>query len=355
MNNTIRIHPEGENLIVHLSYSSERVEKMRTLPNRKWDANRKVWVIPHTDGSLALIRRLFADVPFQLDSTLLAPEHSALVTASDREMRMRKYSGQTRKAYRNHLRRFLATLSVSPEQVTDAEIHKYLLHLIDDKGVSKSYLNQTISAIKFCYNYVIRQPKIISNLPRPQKQRKLPTVLSRNEVLAIIRALKNPKHRALVILAYSAGLRVKEVVCLKCTDIDFDRRQIIVRRGKGDKDRYVPLSHVTATAVKIHLDYYNPTKWLFESPRPGRHITTRTAQKVLGQAVEKSGIQKPTTMHTLRHSFATHLLEDGTDLRYVQELLGHSRPETTMIYTHVTRKDLLNIRSPLDNFAPETL
>ena len=351
MNNTIRIHQEDNNLIIHLPYAPERVEKIRTLPNRQWDAKRKLWIVPNEKDLLLHLKNLFADATLDIHVSLTPNQIDAQVKALDRALRLQKMAFDTRKTYRNRIRNFLQAMTKPPEFIQDKDIHAYLLTLIDERDVSKSYLNQNISALQHYFSLVLEQPKTIKNIPRPRKQKKLPTVLSRQEVLAVVQAIQNPKHRAIVILAYSAGLRVKEIVQLKCADIDYDRRQIIVRRAKGDKDRYLPLSMVAENVIKVYVNYYHPKYWLFESPRHNRHITTRTAQKVIDQARKKSGIKKHATMHTLCHCFATHLLEDGVSLRHVQELLGHSRPETTMIYTHVTRKDLLNIQSPLDKFA----
>lgn len=177
-------------------------------------------------------------------------------------------------------------------------------------------------------------------------------LLEKNDHVRItIRAVTNPKHRLLLMLTYSAGLRVSEIVSLKIENIDYDRGLILVRQGKGKKDRYTTLSTTVLMELQNYLKTYRPNKWLFSGLEPDKHISTRTAEHILTNAREKAGIIKHATVHTLRHSFATHLLEDGTDLRYVQELLGHSRPETTMIYTHVTKKDLGKIRSPLDNFV----
>jgi site-specific recombinase XerD len=155
------------------------------------------------------------------------------------------------------------------------------------------------------------------------------------------------------MLTYSAGLRVSEIVSLKVENIDYDRGLILVRQGKGKKDRYTTLSTTVLMELQNYLKTYRPNQWLFQGLEPDKHLSTRTAEHILTNAREKAGIIKHATVDTLRHYFATHLLEDGTDLRYVQELLGHSRPETTMIYTHVTEKDLIKIRSPLDNLMVE--
>ena len=208
-----------------------------------------------------------------------------------------------------------------------------------------------ISAVKFLYNVVLKSPRVVGDVPRPRQEHKLPSVLSRKEIIDLLNAVTNPKHRLLLMLTYSAGLRVSEIVSLRVEDIDYDRGLIRVQQGKGKKDRYTTLSSIVLQELLNYQKTYQPVKWLFPGADKDKHLAARTAQNVLAKGREKAGITKHFSIHTLRHSFATHLLEDGTDLRYVQELLGHSRPETTMIYTHVTEKDLKRISSPLDKFA----
>lgn len=267
------------------------------------------------------------------------------------ELRLRGYSPRTIKVYLAHVSAYQRTLRVPAEEAGEEEIRRHLVDLVERKRVSRSYLNQSVSAIKFLYRNVFRAPTAMDGLPRPRGERKLPQVLSRDEILRLIATPRNPKHRILLLLAYSAGLRVSEVVRLRVDDIESDRGLIRVRGGKGRKDRYTTLSPLVLEALRDYWRVFRPRPFLFPGQRPGRHLTARSAQKVLDRARRCAGIREGVSMHTLRHSFATHLLEDGTDLRYVQELLGHRRPETTMIYTHVTQKDLTRIRSPLDNMT----
>lgn len=185
-------------------------------------------------------------------------------------------------------------------------------------------------------------------IPQPKLERTLPVVPSPEEVARILEALKNPKHRAILMLVYAAGLRVGEVVRLKPEDIDSDRMLIHVRQAKGRKDRYVMLSPVALEVLEDYWKLDRPGRWLFPGGRPGRHLTERSVQKVLKRAVAKAGIRKRITVHSLRHAFATHLLESGTDVRYIQKLLGHKSTRTTEIYTKVSKRSLQAIRSPLD-------
>ena len=289
--------------------------------------------------------------PFEKDfeSIQISPGNASYFKAFEDELRLRGYSPTTRKNYRNQLKAFAEFIVIDLSEVNDGVVRSFLFHLIDDKQVSRSFLNQAISSIKFFYCNVVKNPVVINEIPRPRGEGKLPSVLSREEIIRLINSVNNIKHKVLIMLAYSAGLRVSEIVRLRAENIDSDRGLIQVKNAKGRKDRYTTLAEVAREALNIYCKAFQPQRWLFPGADEDKHISTRTAEKVVEQARERAGIIKPFSIHTLRHSFATHLLEDGTDLRYVQELLGHNRPETTMIYTHVTQKDLKKIRSPLDN------
>ncbi len=185
-------------------------------------------------------------------------------------------------------------------------------------------------------------------IKRPKKDRKLPAVLSREEISKLLSSIANVKHKAILMLTYSAGLRVSEVVKLKLEDIDTERKLIHIRGAKGRKDRYTILSDVAMNTLKLYIESYHPENWLFPSKEDNSYITVRTVQRIFEDACNKAEIKKDVTVHSLRHSFATHLLESGIDLRYIQELLGHKSSKTTEIYTHVSNRDLGKIQSPLD-------
>jgi site-specific recombinase XerD len=191
--------------------------------------------------------------------------------------------------------------------------------------------------------------KFMYEIKRPHKDKKLPVVLSKEEVAKILSSIDNIKHKAILMIIYSAGLRVGEVVKLKVEDVDSNRMLVHVKGAKGRKDRYTLLSKTALEILREYWRKYKPAKWLFEGARDGRYLSTRTVEKLLTHACEKAGIKKEVSVHTLRHSFATHLLESGTDLRYIQELLGHANSKTTEIYTHVSTKSLGKIQSPLDS------
>ncbi len=269
--------------------------------------------------------------------------------AMRREMLLRGYSPRTIKVYIKHVSNFVRYFGKSPTELNQDQVCLYLMHLTEAKGVSTAYRDQAVSALKFFYGRVLGETFTAESLPRPKKEYKLPAVLSAGEVKQFLGSVRNIKHLAILTLMYSAGLRVGEVVKLSVDDIDSARNMIHVRGGKGRKDRYSLLSAVALEVLRMYVRMYRPEEWLFPGERKGRHITIRTVQKVVEQTRERAGIRKAFSSHTLRHSFATHLLESGTDLRYIQELLGHKSSKTTEVYTHVTRRDIARIKSPLDN------
>jgi site-specific recombinase XerD len=258
---------------------------------------------------------------------------------------VRKYSPRTRKRYIAIISDFAAFISVSAEQAQHADITRYLSMMERKRGASASTLNQSISAIKFFYSSVYGRDVVSTR--RPRADRKLPGVLSKEEAMRICMSPRNLKHRLILSIAYSAGLRVSEISRLKLGDIDTARGVIHVRSGKGRKDRYSILAVALKKMLADYLDLERPRIWLFEGP-DGSALAIRTLQAVFYKAAEEAGIGKRVSIHNLRHSFATHLLEDGTDLRFIQVLLGHASPKTTQVYTHVAKRDVLKIRSPFD-------
>jgi site-specific recombinase XerD len=349
-----------------MPYRAELVAKVRRLPGRRWDAKLRVWRMPDTAaGRQALREALGVEPRVSLSPVTLAgpsedparpgssasratprSDASRLLERFGEEMRLRGYAPRTRKAYLGHARRLLA--GVHPGDDLAAGLRAHVLQRLRDDGVSRPYHNQLISALRLFCTTVLGRPPHQLPLERPRKERRLPTVLSRDELQRFLAAIRNPKHRAILAMAYSAGLRVSEVVRLRPEDLDRERGLVRVRGGKSRKDRYTLLSATALALVDAYLDGSPPGRWLFPGARPGRHLSARSVQKVTAAARRRAGIAKPVTPHILRHSFATHLLETGTDVRLIQELLGHASVRTTEIYTHVSRRRLRHIRSPLD-------
>jgi len=221
-----------------------------------------------------------------------------------------------------------------PREVTTDELKQYLLYLIEEKKIAASTVNQVFNALRFLYVDLYEKPFVIGKLPRPQKERKLPDVLNEEEVMRIFGAVTNLKHRTMLMLAYASGLRVSELVRLRIEDIDGTRNLIHIRDAKGKKDRYTVFPQsLLAQLITYWKTYKLGTRgWLFPGEKVDKHLAARSIQAVLTRAIRASGITKPVSMHSLRHSFATHLLEHGTDLRYIQALLGHQSVRTTEVY-----------------------
>jgi len=260
-----------------------------------------------------------------------------------------RYSPSTIKTYCSYFRDFQQYFDQQDLDRLDADvINSYLLELIRERHISISQQNQRINAIKFYYEKVLGREKQYYKIERPRKERKLPQVLSKEEIGSIFRNCPNLKHRMILTLLYSGGLRRSEVLNLKVTDIEAERELLRVSGAKGNKDRYTLLSKKILTDLRQYYREFKPGEYLFEGQRGGRYSATSVAL-ILRRAAARSGIKKRVTPHMLRHSFATHLLEQGTDLRYIQELLGHNSSRTTEIYTHVRSAGVRKIKNPIDD------
>ena len=337
-------------------YNEEVITLVKQIEGRKWSASNKFWHIPFSENYLEKLSLEFnGKLEFVEDTETkqksIAVSKPSLPPEYVETLKLKNYSEPTIKTYRLHFQRFLKYYQKTKlEDLTHEQIRKYLLYLVEEKKYSTSAQNQAINSIKFYYEKVLGKPVEKYYVPRPRKEKKLPQVLSEEEVTKILKQIKNLKHKCIIYLIYSAGLRLTEVVHLKIIDIHSDRKQIFVRSAKGNKDRYVLLSESILILLREYYKKYNPKVWLFEG-KPKEQYSKRSIQTIFKRAVKNSSITKHATIHTLRHSFATHLLEHGTDLRYIQELLGHKSSKTTEIYTHITRTAKNKIVSPLDNLA----
>jgi site-specific recombinase XerD len=268
------------------------------------------------------------------------------------ELRSRKYSRRTVQSYVYFNRLLCQNLQKAPEEIQSDDVKHFLAAIEKNRDYSASSMNLAISSIKFFYKKVMKND-IVKEQHRPRQDKRLPEVLSKAEIKKILIAEKNLKHRLLLMMVYASGFRVSEVVCLKRRDLDIDRKSIIIRSGKGRKDRYTITSDMVISTLTEYYSQYNITNWLFEGADPDSHLSIRSAQYVFEHALKECKIEKASSIHCLRHSFATHLLENGTDIRYIQELLGHSSIRTTERYTHVARRETLSIISPLDTINRE--
>jgi|TARA_B100000315_G_scaffold12426_1_gene11768 site-specific recombinase XerD len=268
----------------------------------------------------------------------------------ERDLELKGFSPRTRACYLSWVKDYARYFGRSPDQLGTEEIRIYLHYLIGEKKASRSGVAQAYSALKFFYTTTLERGFALSKIPRIKVSKKLPVVLSFAEIQAIFECVSNLKHRAILMTIYSAGLRLSEGAGLKVTDIDSQRMLIRVDQGKGNQDRYTLLSEDTLCILRRYWKICRPVEWLFPGTRKDRSIHVSSIQKVFKQARQEAGIKKPASVHTLRHSFATHLLEAGADLFHIQKLLGHKSVKTTAIYLHVSRKDLTGIVSPLDFF-----
>jgi integrase/recombinase XerD len=262
---------------------------------------------------------------------------------------IKRFSPSSINTYSNALRQFLAYHEGQDVDVfNDKHIEKYIVHQVSVKNISFSYQRQIIAALKFYYNEVLNKKIKIDYLYPDQTERKLPEVFSQSEVKKIIDSFDNIKHKAIVSTIYSAGLRLSEVIKLKIKDIDSDKMVIHIKRAKGNKDRTVMLSSTLLLLLRDYFIEYRPKEYLFEGQYGGMY-SDRSVQQLVKNGLKAIDYTKKASVHTLRHSFATHLIENGTDIRYVQLLLGHNNIKTTMIYTHLTDVTKRRILSPLDN------
>ncbi len=268
--------------------------------------------------------------------------------AYKRLLKLRRYGRSTIRTYCNLFKQFINYFpDQSPDDLSSEQIHEYLHYLVDTRQVSFSTQNQSVSAIKLYYEKVLKRPPEDLEIERARKGRHLPVILSKEEVRKILEGIRNIKHRAMLTLIYSAGLRSGELINLKDGDIDSDRMLIHIKSGKGCKDRLTVLSSQALELLRRYYQIYRPKRWLFTGVG-GKRYSHASLRSVFHRAVARASITKKVRLHDLRHSFATHLLEGGTDLRYIQALLGHNSSRTTEIYTIVSQAHIGLIKSPLD-------
>jgi site-specific recombinase XerD len=355
---TVTLLDAGDGMIAAIALYSDDFECLiKSIPGSWWNSDAIRWEFPVEEGKA--FREVFASWLILSSEAAKTPHSEGRSDSTDESpslppsigkslyysLRALKYSRKTSQRYVSIAECYVRFLDVPLEKSSSADITRFLAFLEHNRDSSASTINQAISALRFLYSKVLGKETFLTR--RPKADRRLPGILSRDEAMRIVMAPRNIKHRSLLVLAYSAGLRVSEIASLRVDDIDVARGVILVRKGKGRKDRYTILSTKAKSLLDTYLDLYKPQEWLFEGQNGG-HLSTRSIQEVFVRAKNKLGITKNVSIHSLRHSFATHLLEDGTDIRYIQELLGHANAKTTQIYTHVARKDFLRIRSPFD-------
>jgi len=364
MHKTITINVLERRIIISMPKNNTDVQFLRSFRFLRWDGNSASWIIPKYKDNLELLRNYFGN---RLDKIVYKKATPLKVRKVTNEFKKRKetiincpeiyikklremrYSERTVSVYSSMFEEFINYYwDCEIEEITDEMVTNFLQYLVEERSVSLSYQNQSINAIKFYYEKILGNLRSGYYIDRPRKEKRLPEILSEEEVAQIISSIKNIKHKALVITMYSAGLRISELLNLLVKDIDSDRMQIKVSNAKGKKDRYTLLSPKTLEILRIYAREYKVTNYLFEGP-DGNKYSPMSVQRIIKRACKTCNIYKRVTPHTFRHSFATHLLEHGTDLRYIQNLLGHNSPTTTEIYTHITSKGFKQVNSPLDN------
>ena len=282
----------------------------------------------------------------------IQPCNEQAVPHTIQQLQLKGYSPSTIRTYVNELIQFLAALKNTPAETFTAErLKNYLQYCLTVLRLKEATLHSRLNALKFYYEQVLAKEKFTWQIPRAKKPLQLPKVISEEKIIEGLMTVQNIKHRCLLLLAYSAGMRVSEVISLHITDINSDRMQIHIKAAKGKKDRMVALSTTILQILRNYYTQYKPEKYLFEGQYTGEHISSRTAQQVFKDAFKKLGLPPNCSFHSLRHSFATHLLENGTDITYIQKLLGHNDIKTTLIYTKVSNRDSSKIESPLDKIA----
>ena len=265
-------------------------------------------------------------------------------------MELKGLSPRTQKTYLFCVRHFVAYFGRSPEELGTEDIRTYLHHLISERQVSASSVNQHYSALKFLYETTLGLAWEATQIPRTKRPKKLPVILSQDEVRGLLASVHTLKHRSLLATIYSGGLRLTEALHLRVDDIDSERMLIRVRQGKGQKERYTLLSHYALQLLREYWGYERPRDWLFPGRPADRPLSPSSVQRVVKRALKQADISKPASVHTLRHCFATHLLESGVDLYHIQKMMGHGHASTTAIYLHVTRRGLADMVSPMDQW-----
>ena len=269
------------------------------------------------------------------------------------DLLLKAYSPHTQRAYLCCARHFANHYLRSPEEMGEQEIRGFLLHLVRDRKASPATLGMYVNALKFLYTITLKRPEAVKGISHPKRPKTLPVILSPEEVLRVLAAISSVKYKAIIATAYAAGLRISEVCGLRLADIDSQRMRIHVRSGKGKKDRSVMLGESLLALLRQYYQKVRPQgEYLFPGQKPQRPLSTTAVRQVLRKVIRETGLAKRVTMHTLRHCFATHLLEAGTDTRILQVLLGHSSIRTTLRYTHITDRLVQKLEGPLDLIQP---
>jgi site-specific recombinase XerD len=334
-------------IFIRFDYDPALIKEVKKLVGVHWSQSQKAWYVLNTKQ----YRQKFGLEPQIIGKDVLNHIHPNNQGAFERlieTLQLKAYSESTIKTYRNEFAQLLYILKDKKVEDLDAErLRSYFLYCINTLKLSENTLHSRMNAVKFYFEQVLHREKMFFEIPRPKKPCILPKVISPKDIKKLFEVTTNLKHNTMLKLCYGMGLRVSEIVNLKISDIDSKNLQVLVEQSKGKKDRYVNLPESILAQMRAYYLEYQPKKYLFEG-QYGEQYSTRSVQKVFKDALKKAKINKAIGIHGLRHSFATHLLENGTDIRFIQELLGHNDLKTTLRYTHVSEKSLKKVKSPLD-------
>ncbi|MGH2666654.1 tyrosine-type recombinase/integrase [Flavobacterium sp.] len=336
-------------IFIHFEKNLDLTSQIKQLTGSKWSSKHRSWYVPDVSeyrkhfgltNEFTLGNHVLSKIPifnqFELQRII-------------NQLKLKGYSPNTLKSYTNEFAQFLYFLKDRLAVTSgENEVRDYLLYCINDLKLTENTIHSRINAIKFYYEQVLFQSKIFLEIPRPKKQSKLPKALNVYEIKRLLDVTENLKHNTMLKLCYGMGLRLSEILNLKISDIDSQSMRVHIECGKGKKDRFVNLPQSILEQLRSYYLKYKPKKYLFEGQYGGQY-SGRSIQQVFKNSLEKARIIKKVGIHSLRHSYATHLLENGTDIRFIQELLGHKDIKTTLIYTHVSDKSIRKIISPLDN------
>lgn len=351
---------------IRVAYNQTIINRLKDSFNAKWSASEKYWILPKNKFNLTQFFEVFKGIAY-IDYSQLKQKVQYINEKQDEGKRQqekikvqlpfgylefleqRRRSPNTIKIYSSYFKDFMRYfIDKDLELISTAEINNYILELIRKRNISSSQQNQRINSIKFYYEQVLGRENQYYNIGRPKKEFRLPDVLSKKEIGELLKATKNKKHNFLISLIYSCGLRRSEAINMRLYDIDKNRMLIKIVGAKGKKDRYVQLADGILELFQVYFDEYQPKNWVFEGRTHNKYSAT-SVLNVIKNAAIKAKINKRVYPHILRHSFATHHLEQGTDLRYIQEWLGHSNSKTTEIYTHVSKNDFHKFKNPFDD------
>jgi integrase/recombinase XerD len=340
-------HRNQKVIFIRFEYDLGLTNWVKGLTGTKWSRSNKSWYVLDNEQNRAKFNLLPKPIG-SIELTKIHEVNQGAYQAMQETLILKAYSPNTMRTYLNEFAQLLHLLKdYKVEDLTEERLRSYFLYCIKELKLSENTLHSRINGIKFYFEQVLKREKFFLEIPRPRKASKLPKVISTKDIKRLFDVTTNLKHNTMLKLCYGMGLRVSEIVNLKIKDIDSGSMQVFIERAKGKKDRYVNLPESILPQLRQYYIEYKPKVYLFEG-QYGEQYSRRSAQQVFSDAMKKANINKTVGIHGLRHSFATHLLEAGTDISFIQQLLGHNDIKTTLIYTQVSKKTIQNIQSPLD-------